>query len=333
MHVKNYDYPEVCVLLAFYRGHKYIDAQLCSILEQDYPGQITVLVRDDEPTQENENLISNYLAKSDNRLVQYIRSDTSSKGHLENFSALCELGLIIGSKYFFFSDQDDVWLPNKVEIMVNELLAQEKGNSSLPILVHSDLTVVDEKLKIKADSFHEYQGFPDTTTHSFPELCCQNTVTGCASAFNLALLKIATPIPKKTITHDHWFALCAKLYGQLIHINHPLLLYRQHEVNSIGAVSLSKQQSMFNSYIYKTIFTFPKRFICYIYQSRELLKVDGLVPQSESSKEISRFIDLPYMTLKERIRYIRLVFPHNISTLKWTYLLILFLFLPFIFKK
>ncbi len=93
--------------------------------------------------------------------------------------------------YVMFADQDDKWLTNKVETSLDQLKAMERQyGSHLPLLIHTDLTVVDSKLGELASSFWKYAGLNPNQT-SLNRLLSQNILTGCTMLMNRALVELA----------------------------------------------------------------------------------------------------------------------------------------------
>lgn len=107
-----------------------------------------------------------------------------------------------------------------------------------PLLVHSDLTVVAENLKVISNSFWDYQKL-NPGYKTLNHLLIQNIATGCTMMINKQLKTIAHPIPKKAIMHDWWLALVASLYDGVHHVTVPTILYRQHVGNNVGAQKYS----------------------------------------------------------------------------------------------
>ena len=136
--------------------------------------------------------------------------------------------------YVMFCDQDDVWCPDKIEKTLASMKKAESENGDIPILVHGDLSVVDSSLNVISSSFFEYQRLYQNKV-SLPALLVQNYVTGCTVMINRALKQKCSPIPKECIMHDWWLGLVAAVYGKIVCINEPLLLYRQHSGNQVGA--------------------------------------------------------------------------------------------------
>jgi len=142
-----------------------------------------------------------------------------------------------GADYIMLTDQDDVWLPNKIHDQMALMEKMEKSNPETPILVHSDLEVVDESLKQIHPSLMRYQGIHHTDHHSLKTLLVQNFVTGCTCLANRALIELALPVPEGVMVHDWWLALCAAAAGQIGFLPEVTVQYRQHSDNVIAAKS------------------------------------------------------------------------------------------------
>jgi glycosyltransferase involved in cell wall biosynthesis len=218
------------ILLATYNGEKYLNQQIDSILAQTCKDW-RLLIRDDLSTDNTIDIIKNYTSKypDKTRLIE------DNKGHLglvRNFGALLEA---TQSEYIMFCDQDDVWLPNKIELIINVMKAAQKRDPDSPILVHSDLRVVDENLNIIADSFWKLIGIDPQTANSLDKLIIRNAVTGCAMMINRRAKEVSTPLPAEVKIHDWWIAMNVAKAGQILFVPVPSSLYRQHGGNVISA--------------------------------------------------------------------------------------------------
>jgi len=117
--------------------------------------------------------------------------------------------------------------------------AEKTYGTEVPVLVHSDLCVVDEQLNVLSESFFDYQKLPKQT--SLAQLMLQNSVTGCTVMINRRLreyLKMAD-CTEEIVMHDYFAALIAAVFGKIIFIKRPLILYRQHGNNVVGASKAS----------------------------------------------------------------------------------------------
>jgi glycosyltransferase involved in cell wall biosynthesis len=229
--------PRIAVLLSTYNGESFIAAQLESLLAQTHQN-LVIIVRDDGSSDSTPQLLKDYAQCFPDKF-HIIEEEPVNYGPSGSFSVLCEYLLanksLLGFNHVIacFCDQDDVWVKEKLELQLERYL-QIDGCDSKPVLVHSDLEVVDQNLDNVADSLITYQGL-EIERNRFPHLVVSNLVTGCTALFNEALLDAALPVPKNAVMHDWWFAMTATAFGELVFIPSPLVRYRQHGRNTIGA--------------------------------------------------------------------------------------------------
>lgn len=222
--------PKVDILLATYNGGKYLKEQLASIASQTYQNW-KLIIRDDLSTDDTPDILRHFSEAYPDR-VQIIPSH-ERLGVIKNFSTLLETST---APYIAFCDQDDVWDKDKVELLLHAIQKLETVYSTeTPLLVHSDLRLVDQSLSPLAPSFWEYTHLYPSEV-SFSGILTQNVVTGCACFFNRSLADAAQPIPKEALMHDWWLALVASCLGQVQAINQQTISYRQHNNNALGAM-------------------------------------------------------------------------------------------------
>lgn len=137
--------------------------------------------------------------------------------------------------YYFFSDQDDVWLPDKMATMLDEVIHHDK---SQPLMIYMDLSVVDQDLNVTHPSMIRSQSHHANTT-LLAELT-ENTVTGGVAMINHALAE-KWEDTDDVIMHDWYLALLATATGKLVYIDKPGELYRQHDNNVLGARTFRKR--------------------------------------------------------------------------------------------
>jgi hypothetical protein len=134
-------------------------------------------------------------------------------------------------------DDDDVWLPDKIEKSMEMMRkTEQKVGADKPVLVHSDLTVVDDSLNIISNSMFQRQ-YLDAGRCQLNHILAQNIVTGCTMAVNPSLVDMVNEkgIPKHAVMHDWWFAIVAAAFGTIAFVQTPTILYRQHRQNVVGA--------------------------------------------------------------------------------------------------
>lgn len=237
---------QVEILLATYNGERYLTEQVESILSQTYQNWV-LKIRDDCSRDATASIVRSYVEKYPDKIM-LVGDGTASGGAKNNFFRLMSLS---DGQYIMFCDQDDVWEPNKIELTLKRMkeLEKEKG-SSLPLLVFTDLRVVNENLETIASSF-ERMSHLDCTRTQLPRLLVQNVVTGCTAMMNAALREIAVQAKdlSRVTMHDGWVALIASAFGASAYLPVQTICYRQHGDNSVGA-----KKTLSPSYVWDKLF-------------------------------------------------------------------------------
>ena len=201
----------ISVCMATYKGAIYIEKQLDSILSQ-LSSDDEIVVSDDGSKDETIRIIENL---GDGRLKVY--KNTGNHGVVPNFeNALRHAkGDII-----FFSDQDDIWAENKVEVMVKAL-------------EDADLVVHDALIMDKDDNVSDVNYYSLRPPHvGFWKNLYKNCFVGSCMAFRASLLPKVLPFPKHILWHDMWIGLMASKIGCVKFIDDKLLYYRRHGDNA-----------------------------------------------------------------------------------------------------
>ena len=221
---------KINIVLSTYNGAKFLAEQIESIQKQTFTDW-QLLIRDDGSIDETPQIIKQFVA-ADKR-IKFINADKRENfGVIKNFFTLVKFE---AADYYFFSDQDDVWLPNKMATMLDEAA---KHDQAKPLMVYMDLSVVDQNLVVTQPSMIRSQSHHANTT-LLPELT-ENTVTGGVAMINHALAS-RWHSTEQIIMHDWYLALLATATGELVYIDQPGELYRQHENNVLGARTLRKR--------------------------------------------------------------------------------------------
>ena len=139
--------------------------------------------------------------------------------------------------YFMLSDQDDYWIPTKIEKSIKCIKENEEKYSG-PILVHTDLKVVNQNLEILGESFIKYRNL-NPQVKDIAHLLVQNNITGCTMCWNSELNKLLDLSDDEIAMHDWWIALVATCFGHIEFIDEATILYRQHENNVVGATKVN----------------------------------------------------------------------------------------------
>jgi glycosyltransferase involved in cell wall biosynthesis len=221
---------QVGIVLATYNPDLgLLEQQLNSIKQQDYPHWVC-LIADDASAPELQSAMAQ-LAATDDRFI--LHCQTQNMGSYHNF----EYGL----SYFWshsacthiaFADQDDIWSRHKLSRLLHEIETHQA------VLAHSDLELIDLQGNVLHPSVWQYEGrYPEKLSTRL--LLLRNTVTGCTVLMRRSLIPKIMPFPPQQQRgdwyHDHWIALVASHVGKLVHVREPLVQYRQHDRNAVGA--------------------------------------------------------------------------------------------------
>jgi glycosyltransferase involved in cell wall biosynthesis len=208
----------VQVLMSTYNGQKYLEEQVDSLLNQDWPG-LEIIIRDDGSTDETLSLLKKYASLKN---VQIFNG--KNLGVVRSFFALLEASSP-DAEYIAFCDQDDVWEKDKVSRAIGII----KKYVDTPAMYCSRVTLVDENLKML--------GFSQIPRRepAFGNALVENIATGCTIIINNAARQvILTKLPSAILIHDWWIYLVVSAFGKVIYDEEPRILYRQHSSNMIG---------------------------------------------------------------------------------------------------
>ena len=234
----------IAVLLTSYNGDTYITELLYSLENQGY-NNFDLFIRDDGSSDQTLKQIHDFLSKS--KLSITVLPKGNNLGASQNFAYLLQYTLKHNDyDYFMFCDQDDVWLPDKIAYTMKGMEKAEASYPAKPILVHTDLQVVDENLDIREESYWSYQNI-DPSYDQLNHLLVQNVITGCTVMINRPLAKAALPVPKNVIMHDWWLGLIAAAGGEIVCLPKSTIKYRQHGSNDIGASAFNLSTIMKNA--------------------------------------------------------------------------------------
>lgn len=228
----------ITVLLAAWNGEAYLKEQMESLLRQTNQ-EFTILISDDGSSDRTPQIITEYENWFPDRVVSLKKGKPTGSAK-DNFFRLLEAA---SDEYLMFCDQDDIWLPDKVEVTLREMKKMEKRwGRDMPLLIHSDLSVMDQSGTVISPSMARYQkiGVNDNRPSHY---LVENNITGNTMMINRSLKNLVVQIPKTCVMHDWWLGLVASCFGKISYIDKPLVRYRQHGTNQVGAKSGIKQLS------------------------------------------------------------------------------------------
>lgn len=224
----------VHILLATYNGEQYIEEQLESILNQNDKNW-KLHICDDCSSDKTLEIIQRFTKLEPERV--FCSVNEKNLGARETFSRLFREVREPG--YYAFCDQDDVWDPDKLTIMLRTLREEEKKKKKA-ILVYSDVRIIDEHGGDKNGSFIRNSGLYPPSAKMLEHLLLYNFIQGSAMMWNYELHALVKMIPEQALMHDWWLALVAAGQGKIIFIDRTLGAYRQHSDNVVGAFDRKK---------------------------------------------------------------------------------------------
>lgn len=221
---------KIDVLMATYNGEKYLKEQIDSILNQTYQN-IHLIISDDCSTDKTREILKTY---EENERISVFYQE-KNLGYVKNFEFLLKQ---VENNLYMLSDQDDFWMPEKIEKSVEKL-----QNENLD-LVFGDLEVVDENLNTIYNSFSKFMLLDrkikrELNTNKLQYL--YNCMTGCTILSKKEFLDKILPLPtnSKYMIHDYWMGLVISLNGKVGYLEEPYIKYRQHGNNQVGTDKIS----------------------------------------------------------------------------------------------
>jgi len=212
-----------------YNGQEFLENQIDSIINQSYTNW-KMIIRDDGSTDDTVKILEKY-SKIDPRIL-FLTNETNRHGAYLNFWTLINYATKIEKyDYYLFSDQDDIWLSNKLYEYVREAIQKDK---SLPLLIYSDMQVIDENNKIAIESIDKVMGIGNMS--GLTEFYSSGFVWGCATMINAALMFSVLPLDLDNphiniMSHDNFYTKVCIILGEIIYLSKPYIQHRRHSKN------------------------------------------------------------------------------------------------------
>lgn len=208
--------------MATYNGEKYLAEQLDSIINQTYHNW-NLLIRDDSSTDRTLEIIQDY-QKKDNR-IKLLKDNKGNLGIVKNFEELLKNS---ESEFIMFSDQDDIWVENKLDMYL-KMIEKIKNKG---FMIHSDAILFDKnKSNILKDTFISKKAI----NRGLENVFFNYFVQGATILISKEIKNFILPFPKEVYLHDRYIHLISELFFERIFVNKALIYYRQHGDNQIGA--------------------------------------------------------------------------------------------------
>nr|WP_262918306.1 glycosyltransferase family 2 protein [Mucilaginibacter straminoryzae] len=204
-----------------YNGEKYLEEQLLSLFNQTLkPAEI--IVCDDCSTDGTQAILKKY---SDQHLLTYYVNEYRL-GVIANFKKAVSLAQ--KDHYIALCDQDDIWLPHKLQQCVDVLTEVERGER--PAIAYSDLVFIDSDGNVLNKSFHDHMGL-NRYAHNLETELFNNFINGCTILMNPAMRNLIADMPDDVPFHDAWIGLLGYTFGDVGTIRDQLICYRRHSRN------------------------------------------------------------------------------------------------------
>ncbi len=210
----------VLVLLSTYNGEKFLSDQILSILNQK-DVDISIIVRDDGSSDRTKEILKDFECNHSNIHV----SLGENLGFVRSFTEL--VGMAVNNKtydYYAFSDQDDVWHPDKLKTACKKL---SESNKEFPCLYTSNSRLIDEDSN-EIGVFHE-----QCPIYTRQNIMVYGTEQGCSMVFNRKALEMYNSNPPIRAWHDRWMLLICAYLGSYFYDHHTLFDYRIHSHNTL----------------------------------------------------------------------------------------------------
>lgn len=231
----------VDILLPVYNGERYLAEQIESYLSQTNENW-RLIIRNDGSSDNSQSIINNYFERYPNK-IKFVAEPKENIGLVKSLNVLLDHA---SSDYIMLSDQDDVWLPEKIQVSL-EKVQELEDNGEIPVMICTDARCVDSDLNVIDESFFKSQKFQEGVIGDTEKMMALNEVQGCTVMINKKAKEYIYPLPEFMRIHDMWLGIMISHFGKMAYIPQPTLLYRQHDHNTLGSSSVS-----LNYYLHRT---------------------------------------------------------------------------------
>lgn len=223
--------PVVDVICSVLNGDRFLPDFFASLQAQTHSAW-RLWLRDDGSTDGTVALFHEWAARDPR--VNVLDASGRRLGVAQSFGWMLE-HLPAPSDYVLTADADDIWLPAKIARTLSAMrVAEREHGTHTPILVHTDLTVVEADLRERHPSYWRYTRVsPEPAT--VRRVLLRNVAAGPTMMLNAALRQLVVPTPLEMRHHDWWYALVAVATGRIVAVHESTVLYRQHDANDVGA--------------------------------------------------------------------------------------------------
>lgn len=275
----------VDILLSTFNGEKYLSDQIDSIINQTHSNW-KLLIRDDGSEDSTQEIIQRYCIKHPDK-IRLLKDKHENLGFTNSFIRLMQYTT---AEYIMFCDQDDFWLPSKIEKQLKCIIEEEykDGNNIKPRLVCSDLSICNKDMTIIVTSFMNYINYKPQLGQQI-NLLAPN-IHGCACIFNRLLMEQCLKI-QNPLHHDDGFAIVCAVIGKISFIHEPLVLHRIHNSNVAGFAEITNKKKLVYLKILAKYFFNNKGYRIFLYKERltNITQLLGSINQMYPNKMHKKF--------------------------------------------
>lgn len=286
---------KILVLLSTYNGELYLKMQLDSLLDQTGV-ELHILARDDGSADSTAVILKDYQERYPDKLSLIWGRNLGLPHSYFELMRYASSNMNNYYHYYAFCDQDDIWLPDKLQ---KAAICLQSENHEIPLMYCSSTQMVDHQL----NKLHVWPAYPSKKLSLYNALV-ENIAVGCTVVLNRqAVQQIAAHFPQNlnhVIMHDWWAYLWVSAFGCVIFDRHPSILYRQHGRNTLGGQNdrlLAKWVKRFRRFIKGS-----NHFIL-SNQAREFYSSCQHLMDQKTKEDILEFLDAAKGELSCRVRY------------------------------
>ncbi len=234
----------IAILMATFNGEKFIKEQIDTLLSQTCQDW-ELFVHDDCSSDKTIDIIKEYVGMLPDRVHLLTDELKKGRGARDSFIWLVEH---VESDYYMFCDQDDIWMPLKIEKAITSIKLEEKKTPQIPICIYTDLILVDEKGNEQGTTFWKKSKLVDSWYDSLDAaIVLANRGAGCTMIFNSQAKKVIIPIDDRIYMHDMWLFLKVCMYGRCIGLEDSYIHYRIHATNTCGVLDKNDGNWLMNN--------------------------------------------------------------------------------------
>lgn len=283
----------ISIIMGTYNGERFLSEQIASIVAQTRRDW-KLFIFDDGSKDETCRIARDYERLYPEKIFFFQnKRNYGAKGNFFQGLGRVAKELEMDSDYFAFSDQDDVWYPNKLSLMLSKI-EEVEGKDKRPAVVFSDVEITDKDLNVVGASYYA-EAKVKVDRLDFASLLMENKAIGGTMMVNLSLVlkqmaaeTVRGGFPEKAKMHDWWFMLLGASLGKIGYVKEVTEAYRQHENNVVGGTS-------FFSYVKMRLFSLseiPKRLEENFEQAEDFLNFFGEELAKEEREVLKAFLSL-----------------------------------------